>query len=691
MRSLLAVVLALAACGGESGRARRAEVGPRPGEALAPGGAPTVAATAEAAVAPAPPQATVEGRRRGTPHFGTITGVVLDADGTMAVSRDALGGVRVWPALDGSREPQALPVAAPAALAIARRDDGSLVAVIDGNGVSTLLRLDADGLVLGAASLAPDVPLAGVVALPGGTRVLAVRSDQHLLLLDDRGAELARLAARGARVLAVHATAAGDAAFALLRRGGEAPTFEVRKLALAGDRLAWDGAAHPLPLPPARLPHTVSAVSPDGALLAWVATDASQRTLVQMMRLADGAAIAIDGDVVPSAPATTLGAFTAPGRFELGGQGGNAWRVEVDGATAAGYSEALPGGTTPPAFATGVVAAGYHGHLVVRRGGEVARYVGYDDLSPSSGALAADGQSAAWITTTGAVVVQRFDGRADVRIKGPTDWFGSAAIVDDRHVLAARNDGAIVLFDSVTGQERAALHVATSTPWFQWNPTTRRLAVMHDAGVVWVLEVDPAAAAPLGAPVAIGDGAQSFALLDPAATGAVLVTIDAAQTRRRYTAAELARGVTAKEMRDREPVGAAAWFYDRAGIAYVQAADGVELRDGDRVVRKLAIGATSLVAAAPTGDRLAIVDATLAVKVFATDGAALWSVAGARAFPSVTWSEDGRRVVVATPGSAAVLDAATGARVVIAAGWAFGATTRVPQAFPTNQAPSFTP
>ena len=56
-----------------------------------------------------------------SPHAGNIREVATTEAGDAAISLDDLGGIRVWPALDNTREPIAISVAAAEHVAVARR------------------------------------------------------------------------------------------------------------------------------------------------------------------------------------------------------------------------------------------------------------------------------------------------------------------------------------------------------------------------------------------------------------------------------------------------------------------------------------------------------------------------------------------------------------------------------------------
>jgi len=106
-------------------------------------------------------------------HGGTINTLAVTADGHAAVTGDATGGVRLWPTLDGTREPVVVKAPVAAALAIAHDGAGFAIAVTDAADHVELVRVDNRGHVrsrhqLGAAAQVEIV----------GDSVLALRADQ---------------------------------------------------------------------------------------------------------------------------------------------------------------------------------------------------------------------------------------------------------------------------------------------------------------------------------------------------------------------------------------------------------------------------------------------------------------------------------------------------------------------------------
>ena len=77
---------------------------------------------------------------RGAPHAGSIREVSVTDEGDAALSIDDAGTVRLWPSLDGTREPIPVAATAVARAAIVHDGDGWLVGLLDDAGSAHLLR-----------------------------------------------------------------------------------------------------------------------------------------------------------------------------------------------------------------------------------------------------------------------------------------------------------------------------------------------------------------------------------------------------------------------------------------------------------------------------------------------------------------------------------------------------------------------
>jgi outer membrane protein assembly factor BamB len=174
------------------------------------------------------------------PHGGNITELAVTADGTAAISADELGGIRIWPKLDGSIEPREVELAHPRQLALARDPRGFLIAMVDDVGGLVLQVIDRDGLTLQRAVLGPEPGFAGVVMTDRGP--LAWKRDHRVVRVAADGSVRADLpAGAGQRILAV--TVAGPRAVAVIESSDPSTGNPVRRARwlTIGDKLAWGG------------------------------------------------------------------------------------------------------------------------------------------------------------------------------------------------------------------------------------------------------------------------------------------------------------------------------------------------------------------------------------------------------------------------------------------------------------------
>ena len=174
------------------------------------------------AAPPAPP---------GVPHTAEIAELAVSDRGDAALSADDLGSVRVWPTLDGTREPVVLASARPRALAIDRAGDHLVAAVLDDAGTVTVSVLAASGAVLRRAQLGGDVAVEQVLVL--GDRVVVRRADQSLERCDP-SAHCARLSVDPSQRIAAIAARNGEAIALVTSR----TAADVRRIELEG-ALRW--------------------------------------------------------------------------------------------------------------------------------------------------------------------------------------------------------------------------------------------------------------------------------------------------------------------------------------------------------------------------------------------------------------------------------------------------------------------
>ncbi len=177
------------------------------------------------------------------PHSGDVVMVAVTDDAGAALTVDDVDQLRLWPALDGTREPVVIEHGPVRQLALGR-DGTTLIAVlVDLAGGADLIAFDDGGGIRHRAVLGAEPPIERV--MPLGTGMLMMRRDETLVWLDANGAARGKLVPHdGERIVAL-ATRAGAAA-ALI--GDGAPTSTIMRRILVGDGLAW-GESLTLPHP----------------------------------------------------------------------------------------------------------------------------------------------------------------------------------------------------------------------------------------------------------------------------------------------------------------------------------------------------------------------------------------------------------------------------------------------------------
>ncbi|HEY1550432.1 MAG TPA: hypothetical protein VGG28_21540 [Kofleriaceae bacterium] len=243
------------------------------------------------------------------PPAGAIHALAVTPDGSAALTADESGGTRLWPALDGSQEPRVVAIDRAIELAITRRDDGYLVAVIDDNHGLTLVQLDAEGRTRAHRSIGGDPSVVAVRAVTGG--IVAWTSDQKLAFYDLGGVVKSTLATRPGERLVALATN-GSHAIVELELGGDKPSRRLRALAVA-PALAWGDFVDANVEPTGPI-----AVSPSGKRVAMIAqgplviVDAEHDTQVASLP-SSARSLAFVGDGHIAAMANVLQWFEATG------------------------------------------------------------------------------------------------------------------------------------------------------------------------------------------------------------------------------------------------------------------------------------------------------------------------------------------------------------------------------------------
>src|SRR3954467_9079510 len=91
-------------------------------------------------------------------HGADIAALGATTDGGAVATADRLGGIRLWPVLDGTREAGGIQGPPPHAIALLRDGDGFAIGLLDAAGGVRVVRTAASGAVLGRATARGEVP-----------------------------------------------------------------------------------------------------------------------------------------------------------------------------------------------------------------------------------------------------------------------------------------------------------------------------------------------------------------------------------------------------------------------------------------------------------------------------------------------------------------------------------------------------
>ena len=693
--ALLALVLVTSAgCGGDARRGPAAAASPGPAAAAgsaAPGGPRLGAFPGE-----------------GVPHSAAIDVIELAPDGRAALTRDMAGGWRVWAALDGSAQPQVVPVRGAREGALARDHQGRLLmAFIDSAGGLRLLRTDRAGRPGRPVAVTADGgggTYLQVRVLPGGARAVAVRDDHVIELRGARGELLATLERRGFRPSVLAVATAPDRLVAVAVEPGQADhDLAIHRVDIAPGA---GGAAPQLRLgPPMRLTAAAAlgsgqlSLAPGGGLLAFPALRAgAPHWQVEVVDLAAGTSRSIEL-AAPPAEKVALG-FVDDGtllvtasrsmkssRIELGARD----RVLPHIAPSSHFGSAAAGACAP-----GVRLASVGTWLFVEKVGAGAIYLGYDAFQPLAGAVSPSGRFAAWAAGPSGVFVREIGGarpaRAHIPAGEPNLQVTRVGFLDDELLVLVGSTGGVHLVDWTTGAEIDAIDLAGIVGDLEVDPARGLVRAVRSTGETWILRASRERG--FTGPFIVADGSTRSGLLSG---GAALWTFDSGGRYRTYRLAEIERGMA----RGADGPGialAVPHAVDRRGGLYQTAVgDRTTLLHrvsgpraaGPGATFELPVGPLSAVVPAPDARHVAILQ-TNAVWLFRSGGGRpLWS----RAWPShlhgVSFSHGGELLSIAGPLGAAVVEVESGEPVHLTCGPLFQVRrTAPPNPFALLQRPN---
>ncbi len=625
-------------------------------------------------------------QRPGAGHTSNIDQVAISGDGKAVLTRDQIGGMRLWPALDGSEEPIIIPVQGPQQMSVQTREQGGFtVAAIDASGGAQIYEVEANRRVTSLGALPPFQPLFGIYVLPGGERALALFRDHSIRLLDREGVELAVFEERQFRPSTLRVAADGRSFVAITSTGTPNSTFTVQRMVVVdgkGDappQIRTKGSSHELEsVNP--VSDSTGVMSPDGRYFAVVDKPVSntwELAIVDLPSKDEPVRVKVE---MPAHLVPNIG-FVAERELLVSTNDGTlSWLVDLD-------DNSLHARTSAPqdfvnqgraqAVSAGVQAAAFGTWLFVHDLADRShRYLGYRSFQTQSVAVSPSGKWVAWAYVAGPVFVESLGGDEGERIKMPSEPnVGTTKVrfFDDDHLISIDGAGGISLYRWRDAEliDTAGIHGAIRALHFEADRGL--MLVERHSNDVRMFEV---AAQGFSGPYIVADQSFRSGLLakgTPSHPDAVMWTLDSGNTVRHYSLDELRGDLSREEvMAKGQPIAAgkvAPLAIDRFGRHYGVRWNGATMEVfvdfGRHLETKVsASGDISSIVPSPSGNRfVAVHQRGQSTSLSVHDSKTLeegWSFSTGVFNNEVVWSPDGRYVAVAANTGAVVLDADNG-------------------------------
>ena len=603
---------------------------------------------------------------------GTIEAIAVTADGRAAVATDTTGGMRLWPALDGSKEPVIVDLPSARELALARHGDDFDIALRDDVGGLVIATVDAGGRTLAHASLAAEPAFTGLAATSHG--VLAWRADHVVVEIGSDGAIRARLPVEPGQQLVDVGTNA-TRAVALVRDGNN--RLRARLVEVGDGKLAWgawiDGDFG-----------DAIALSPSGKYIATlVAPTNSTMTHVRVVDLA--------GTKVEEQAASERGelGFVDDDNLVVGGTVTATWVSRGGLSTQRSYDNTR-GMIAPPrdpafAVAAGIAVAGWGADLVLSTP-TTTEYLGYGlvapnaaDAMPGGRLLVGAGDRLAVLDADLALAPVTYSLPANASLY-------AARAMPDGGVLAQATtyDGKVSLLYAGSDGKSIVLRQLTSLSLLAFEPATDVVTLSYgDKPEVLHFDRQTHALASVGTLARPSQYAQRMLvpLAPERAGGGRLVAIDMTE----HTHITWSRDDLGNDVIDDVKTDGSAAAVDRAGRVYLWQNVGAKLElhvvAPDKHLTTIDTAGVVALGIDPMTGRVAA-SGMKGLTVFEPTGVRLWhrevDTAGA-----LTWLDDGALALVTSTGIVR-FDGATGKLLAARCGWLFGRSMTVH--FPTTPA-----
>ncbi|HEX2688933.1 MAG TPA: hypothetical protein VHN14_20060 [Kofleriaceae bacterium] len=621
-------------------------------------------------------------------HGAEIVALAVTPDGSAVASADRLGGIRLWTALDGTREPVVIHGPAPRSVTLTHNGDDFVIGTLDAAGGVQVIRTSGIGAVRGRVTVTGDQPATEIDGIREG--LLILRADQTLELVDATGQVRSRLASEP-----------GTHIDSILVRGRHVLALVMEDKRLHGRWILLDHGVHwgeSTPKIDVKIAHAV--LSPDGHRLAVTRPRNLHPLLID---LATGLAQKTPLCVAKQWPRESgedidesqfLQDHNAP--VPLGFLSGTVVACSVVGTLVWWNTNGSPEPTLVGSFAVGGLPADMSDRaLIVGVGPNLAlgtpsssKFLGYglQDIAHlragAAGVLVSGVDQQSFVLDAGLRERARFDlGRTRV------DWSDVVAL-DDRYAITAAPQHrpnkaevvALAVFDGVTRTQHQLLPYEARDKELAYEPATRLLAT-SDGAASLLLRLDPATHL-FGAPIRLASeiAPSKLFVLDPTlASGVAALQVQDTGDGLlvgEFLERDLAPGTTIQP-RTTYRVHGELRAVDRAGRLYLHGDDDHD----DVVVHTRGAAGVRLPGVAELtlhpnrdGSRIAAFQTPRIVMLTGTGkvdwDTAQWNSAG------IDWTATGE-LLVQFPSAVATLDLETGAPAGRRCGWGFGVSDQV--------------
>jgi hypothetical protein len=596
------------------------------------------------------------------PQGGTIRLVAVADTGDAALTVDNFDQIRLWPTLDGKREPVVVRAGRARQLALGRDADGFLATVLDVAGGLELVRLDRSGALLGRAKVSPDPGFEQVEAIPGG--VLARRRD-HVLARYDATGELRGMIKPGPGEHVLTLRVRRTAAVAAIVHDTETEVKALRRIELGGE-LRWRETI----VLPVELKETF-AISPNGERIAGVTAVGDSAVLVKLAPIPT-----IIGRTSSPRGVALMSGFLDGDRVLLPGHDLMAWDKQASKVADEPSSHTQVDIGVSPSVGDGIIVSARHAGLLLVDGVEL-HYLGYRELGIEEVHRAADSFAVVNSTMHGGNVVWLDDHLRAKRIAEVTGGASPRVVVDDRHVI----------YSPTTSSKLALRDVEHFTdrelPWgsrfYMYEPTTHVLIDLQQPNSARRIAIDIAQGSATPLRDLLPPQREQVFPLDPTAADGVIA-------------------IGLGQLGNKQQVD---YFTETPGLDPILPVSHVDLPRGrfvgvDSAGRFYSLVQNALLVVkhglpdvsiplvesftgggvAPRGDLVVVFDRQQLLAMDATGKQrwrrTLWNTS------SVTFSADGRTIVVVTLGGLLSFEAATGVPIATACAWGFGLSTQPP-------------